>query len=88
MVPCILKLYHVPGMAVAHTLFRIGLADGDDALKPQTVTEYLHRLCNPFADPDSLLERANDFMGILFLQLIIRDIGADEIMDILFLFFQ
>ena len=85
-VPCILKLHHIPGMAVTHALFRIGLADGNQALKTQPVAEYLHGLRDTFADPDSLLQRADDFMGILLLQFVIGDIGTDEIMDIPFLF--
>ena len=77
---------NVPGMAVFDSFFQIVAADRDEAPQAQGVAENLHRLGNAFADPHSLAQRTDDFVGIRLFQLVVAHIGADEIMDVFLLF--
>ena len=85
MQPGTADFYQIPGVAVADSMLRIRLADGDQAVDPQPVAEKFHCLGNALADANPLLERPDDLMGILFLQFVIGHIFQDKIMDALFL---
>ena len=54
-------------MPVADAMFRVCLADSDQAVDPQAVTEQLYGLGDPFTDADPMLERTDDLVRILLL---------------------
>ena len=77
---------YIPGMAVAHALFRVRLAEGNDAFHPHRVAQHLHRFGDALAHAHSLGQGADDLVGIGFLQLVIADTVQYKIVDGHFLF--
>ena len=77
---------YIPGVTVAHSLFRVCLAEGDDTLYSRRITQCLHRFSDALAHTHPLGQRADDLVGIRFFQLIIANAVQYEIVNGNFLF--
>ena len=78
--------HNIPGVTVLDPFLRIVAADSDYTPHTQRITKHLHRFGNALADTHALSQRSDNLMGIGLFQLIVGDIFADKVVNVLLFF--
>ena len=73
-------------LTVLDPFLRIVAADSDYTPHTQRITKHLHRFGNALADTHALSQRSDNLMGIGLFQLIVGDIFADKVVNVLLFF--